>query len=55
MYVVTVADYDIFTNLNITNDFYNMTLSICTNNEINIDIFIPSLLLRKSCGLSFLS
>ena len=31
-----------------------MTLSNCTNNENNIDIVIPTLLLTKPCGLSFL-
>ena len=48
--------------MNVT-DYYNMTiyyndsLSInnnCTNNEKNMDIFIPTLLLTIPCGLSFL-
>ena len=30
-----------------------MTLSNCTNNENNIDIIIPTLLLTIPCGLSF--
>ena len=43
MHVVNVTDYDNMT------DKYNNSLS--TN---NIDIVIPSLLLTKPCGLSFL-
>ena len=31
-----------------------MTLFNCTNNETNIDIFIPTLLKTIPCGLSFL-
>ena len=41
---------------NVTDD-YNDTISInnnCTNNENNIDIFIPALLFTLPCGLSFL-
>ena len=41
---------------NITDD-YNDTISIkynCTNNDNNIDIFIPALLFTIPCGLSFL-
>ena len=45
MYVVNVTDYDNFTDLNFTNN--------CTDNEIDIDINIPTLLLTKPCGLSF--
>ena len=45
MYIANATDdYD-----NIT----NMSLSNCTNNENNIDLIIPSLLLTISCGLSF--
>ena len=48
MYIVNVTDdYD-----NITSN--NMTLSNCTDNENNIDIFIPALLLTIPCGISFL-
>ena len=39
------------------NEDYNDSLSInnnCTNNEINFDIIIPTLLLTKPCGLYFL-
>ena len=38
-------------------DDYNDTLSVnnnCTNNENNIDISIPTLLLTIPCGSSFL-
>ena len=37
-------------------DDYNKSLSInkCTDNEKNIDIIIPTLLLTIPCGLSFL-
>ena len=41
---------------NITDD-YNDSLSIdnnCTNNENDIDIFIPALLFTIPCGLSLL-
>ena len=43
----------------ITNNFddYNDTISknkICTNNENDIDVIIPMLLLTIPCGLSFL-
>ena len=44
MYIANVIDYDNMT------DFYTN----CTNNESNIDIIIPSLLLTIPCGLSFL-
>ena len=40
--------------LNITDDYDNMTMTNCTNNESNIDNIIPSLLLTIPCGLSFL-
>ena len=39
---------------NITDDYMNITLSNCTNNENNIDIIIPTLFLKIPCGLSFL-
>ena len=51
MYVTNVTDYDKLT------DDYNDNLSInnnCTDDEKNIDIIIPSFLLTKPCGLSFL-
>ena len=49
MYVTnnTTIDYD-----NIT-DYY-IILKNCTNNEDNIDIIIPTLLLTLPCGLSLL-
>ena len=40
-------DYD-----NITST--NMSISKCTNNENNIDIIKPSILLTKPCGLSLI-
>ena len=51
MYVLNVTDdYD-----NVTlNDNDNITLSNCTKNENNIDIFIPTLLFTIPCGLSIL-
>ena len=39
---------------NVTNDYDNITFTNCTNNENNIDINIPTLLLTIPCGLSFL-
>ena len=51
MYITKVTDYD-----NMTDD-HNDTLSInnnCTDNENNIDIIIPTLLLTKPCAPSFL-
>ena len=54
MYIANVTnDYDNIT-CSIYTDYDNMTLTKCTNNENNIDIFTPSLLLTKPCGLSFL-
>ena len=49
MYVlnITANDYD-----NITE--HNNVTNICTNNEKNIDISIPTISLPKPCGLSFL-
>ena len=40
--------------LNITDDYDNMTLTNCTDNENNIDISIPILLVTMPCGISFL-
>ena len=49
MYATNIAD------LNTTNDFDNISdYNNCTNNESNIDVIIPTLILRKPCGLSFL-
>ena len=49
MYLTNVTDYDNMT------DGYNKTLSSnCTIDENIIDIIIPTLLLTKPCGLSFL-
>ena len=51
MYITNVTDYD-----KLTDDF-NDTLSltnICSINENNIEIIIPSLLLTIPCGLSIL-
>ena len=50
MHITNFTDYH-----NLTDD-YNNTLSLsvtCTNND-NIDIIIPTLLLTKPCGSSFL-
>ena len=54
MYVTNITDdYDNITSSKDT-DYVNMSpLSNCTNNENNIDIIIPTLLLRIPCGLSF--
>ena len=46
----TTADYDNFTNLITTNNIRKM----CTHNEKNIDITIPTFLSTIPCGLSFL-
>ena len=40
--------------LNSTDFYDNMTLSFCRDNENDIDLIIPTLLLTISCGLSFL-
>ena len=40
--------------VNVTDDYDTITSSKCTNNENNIDIFIPSLLFTIPSGLSFL-
>ena len=40
--------------VNVTDDYDNMTLCNCTNNENDIDITIPTLLFTKPSGLSFL-
>ena len=50
MYVMNVTDYDNMT------DGYNDSLSInniCTINEKNFVLFLPTLLLTILCGLSF--
>ena len=39
---------------NVTDDYDNMTLCNCTNNENDIDVIIPALLFTIPCGLSFL-
>ena len=39
---------------NITDDYDNMSLCNCTDEENNIDIIIPALLFITPCGLSFL-
>ena len=52
--MLNIVEYDNITDLKITNDYNNMTLSNCTTNENTIDIVIPSLLLTTPCGLSFL-
>ena len=39
---------------NVTDDYNNMTLTTCTDNEYNTDILIPTLLFRIPSGLSFL-
>ena len=39
---------------NVTDDYDNMTLCNCTNNENDIDIIIPALSFTIPCGLSFL-
>ena len=61
MFIANVTnDYDNITSSNyteydnITSSFDNMTSTNCTNNENNIDIIIPSLLLTIPCGLSLL-
>ena len=51
-------DYDNITEYgNITTSNYsdddNMTLCICTNNENDIDIFIPALFFFTPCGILF--
>ena len=52
MNVTNSFDYDIITDYdNFTND-YNFTNNY-TNNEKNIDVFIPTLLFTRPCGLSF--
>ena len=54
MYIANVkTNYDNITTSKYT-DYDNMTLSNCTNNEKNIDIIIPSLLLTIPCCFSFL-
>ena len=50
---ITAIDYDNITDLNSTNDFDNFTDN-CTDNENNIDIVRPTMLLTIPCGRSFL-
>ena len=53
MYETNISDYDNIAHYdNFTND-YNITDDY-TNNENNIDIFLPKLLIIIPCGLSFL-
>ena len=40
--------------VNVTDDYDNISLCSCTDNENNIDIIIPALLFTIPCGLSFL-
>ena len=54
MYITNVTDYDIITSSNYS-DYDNITdTNICTDNENNIDIIIPTLIFTLPCGLSFL-
>ena len=53
---ITAFDHD-----NVTKDFdnvastiFNLTLCNCTDNELIIDIIIPTLLFTKPCGISLL-
>ena len=39
---------------NVTEDYENISLFNCTDNEYNIDIIIPVLLITIPCCLSFL-
>ena len=49
---ITSSNYRDYDNVTSSND--NMTLTNCTNNENNIVISIPTLLLTIPCGGSFL-
>ena len=40
--------------INITEDYDNIPICNCTNNENDIDIIIPALLITIPCFLSFL-
>ena len=40
--------------INITEDYDNISICNCTNNENDIDMIIPALLFTIPCGLSFL-
>ena len=54
MHIANITnDYDIITSSNYT-DYDNTTLSICTFNENDVDLIVPTLLLTIPCGLSFL-
>ena len=55
MCVTNITDvYDNITSSNYTEYDNISTSSNCTNNEINIDNIIPTILLRIPSGLSFL-
>ena len=42
MYALNVTDHDNITDLKITNEYWNMTLSNCTSNENNYTIFFTN-------------
>ena len=52
MYItnITTNDCDSITDLKTTNEYNN-----CTDNENNIEISLPTILLTIPCGFSFLS
>ena len=61
MLVTNIADdYDNITSinlthmLNVTSSIDKMTISNCVVNESDTDVFLPSLLLTITCGLSLL-
>ena len=58
MYVTNFTnDYDNITSsmyTDIIKDYDKITLFKCTKKENNTDIILPSFLLTKPCGLSFL-
>ena len=55
MYVTNIIDdFDNITSSNYTDYDIMSTLSNCTNNEHDFDIFMPTFLLTIPCGLSFL-
>ena len=54
MNVTNITDYDNITYFEIFSNDYNITFANCRDNENNIDIIIPTLLLTIPCGLSFL-
>ena len=54
MFVTNITDhYDKITSSKYT-DYDNISFANCTNNEYDIDIFIPDLFFTITCGLSFL-